>query len=235
MLTEKVTGVEANRDRFVILGAAPHEEDAAEPKGEGVDGAELVDLCVVQVSCHVVLLPVVIYDRRLRVVVLLVLADAVVQPVGPHTQLADCLREDRLHVGVLPLGPIVLISDVCPSDFLIECESFSLPNIRLHLLGLFFLILVILFSSFLFVEFMPTIEVGAVGLLTVDVEGVGGDVDDYFRRAEVLDQDGALWVRQVGDLVPVNYLIILRLIEESEICFSVLVEFEVLLHLLEGR
>lgn len=62
---------------------------------------------------------------------------------------------------------------------------------------------------------------------------MGCNINDYFWRVEILDQNSAIWVRQICDLIPVNHLIILRLIEQSEISFFVLVEFEVLLHLLK--
>lgn len=185
-------------------------------------------------SSHIVFFPIIVDDGRLGIIVLFVLANAVVKLISSQAQLTNSLGKDSLHIGVLSFCPIVLISHVSPSYFLIESEPFSLFDTYLYLLGLFLLIFVILFFSFLFVELVPAIQVSPVGFLPIHVESMSSNINDYFRRVKVLHQYRSLWVRQLGNLVSIDHLILLWLKEQAEVSFSVLIEFVVLLHLLKG-
>lgn len=60
------------------------------------------------------------------------------------------------------------------------------------------------------------------------------DVVDYLRRVEVFNQDAALWVGKHCYLIASHMLILLGFIEDTEISFLVLIEFEMFLQFFEG-
>lgn len=86
----------------------------------------------------------------------------------------------------------------------------------------------------LFVQVLPAVQVGPVGLLPILIERVGSYLQHFIRIVELPHEYGSLWKWQKCNFVAQNSLILLGLIEEAVICFFVLIQFEMLLHLLEG-
>ena len=135
-------------------------------------------------TSHVVLLAVIVDDRRFRVIVLAVFSDRIVKLVGPLADLLDHFWDFSLHVGVLSFSPVVLIADVCPSNLLVEVIPFPLFFCLLHcsLLNLLlelFLFLRGLFGLFL-AELLAAVEIGPEGFLAEDIEGLCCNFKDSF-------------------------------------------------------
>ena len=188
-------------------------------------------------ASHVILFAVVVDNRRFRVVVLAVFSDSVVELVGPFAYGLDHFWDFGLHVGVLPLGPVVLIAHVGPSYLLVEMIPlrFFLHFKNCSLLGLLLRLLLFFHClGFFLVELVAAVEVGPVGLFAEGVEGLGCNVEDSLWRVELLDQDGSFGIGQMRNQVPINILILLWLVYCAEVRGPVVVQFEVLLHLLEG-
>lgn len=73
-------------------------------------------------SCHIILGPVVIYDRRLRLVLLFRVLDLIVQNIGFVGQFLYAVMDRCFHLGVFAQCPIVLIPNICPANFLIKVK-----------------------------------------------------------------------------------------------------------------
>jgi hypothetical protein len=220
------------------------EKDAAEAEGEGVDGAVLVDFCVVEMTRHVVFFAVVVYDGRFRVVLLVAAADCVVELIGSLAQLVYGLGKCGLHVGVFSGRPVVLVAHIGPSDLVVE-EVREISLFQLLLLSFYLFCLAFLcFGLFAFlnldvlllfrIHFLPTVQIGPVRFPPILIQSMRSNIIDNLLRVELPDNIGSLRKGQFCDLIPTDKLILLRFKDDTEICGVILVQFEMLLKFLEG-
>ena len=73
---------------------------------------------------HVILDPVVVDYCGLGVIFAVDFLNLVVDGIGPVGELLDHWVHWRVVLGVLAQGPVVLVADVCPTDFVVETVSF---------------------------------------------------------------------------------------------------------------
>lgn len=75
--TEQISGVQPHCSRMIVFRPSAYKEDAAESERERIYGTVLVQFGIIQMSRHVVLLAVVIYDHWLWNVSLVAIPDEV--------------------------------------------------------------------------------------------------------------------------------------------------------------
>lgn len=142
-------------------------------------------------TSHVILFPVIVDNRRFRVVILAVFSDSIVKFVGPFANLMYHFWDFSLHIWVFSLRPVVLIANICPSYLLVEVIPFCLLLdvlycSLLHFLLRLFFFLRCLLGLFL-VELFAAVEIGPVGFLAEDIERLCCNFEDSFRWIELFD------------------------------------------------
>ena len=105
--------------------------------------------------------------------------------VGSDAEGGDGGGDLGFYVGVFTLGPIILITNICPADSIIKSVAFVglalLLGLDFRIISLFLNLFLDFLLSFwllflLLVEFFSAVEVGTIGLETVDVQGLTRDV-----------------------------------------------------------
>lgn len=142
-------------------------------------------------ASHVILFAVIVDNRRFRVVIFAVFSDSIVKLVGPLADLIYHFWDFSLHVGVLSLGPVVLIADICPSYLLVEVIPFCLLLDVLHCILLNFLLQLFLLLRWLrglfFVELIAAVKIGPVGFFAENIERLCCNFEDSFWWVELFD------------------------------------------------
>ena len=145
----------------------------------------LVHLSIIEMTCHVIFLWVIVYYSWLWVIVLGCFSDLVVELVCSDAKGGDGGGDLGFYVGVFTLGPIILITNICPADSIIKSVAFVglalLLGLDFRIISLFLNLFLDFLLSFwllflLLVEFFSAVEVGTIGLETVDVQGLTRDV-----------------------------------------------------------
>lgn len=155
----------------------------------------------------------------------------VIEYICSFAKLIDKLWDFCPETGILSLGPIILIADICPSYLLVEeivswCYFLLLIGNR-FLNDLFTVIILFL------IQILSTVQVRSIWLLPILIKWVGRNLQYLIRIIKFLDEDSPLGKRQKGNLVTQYLLILLRLIETTIIRFPILIQFKMLLHLLK--
>jgi hypothetical protein len=75
---------------------------------------------------HIILHSVVVYYSRFGVILAVDLLYLVVDGIGAVGELLDYRVHWGVVLGVLAEGPVVLMADICPTDFVVETVAFLL-------------------------------------------------------------------------------------------------------------
>lgn len=194
---------------------------------------------------HVVFLAVVIYYCWFGLVLLFVVLDGVVESVGAVWEFFYAGVYRGFYLWVFAEGPVVLVTDICPSYFLVKVIITSY-YFGFHLcllfnsLLLFFIcfyfwlhisLLLILFLLIFLIEFFSAVQIGPVRSPPVMVEPKIPNLHNFFIGRKLLHIICTLWKRQFANLIPVHLHKVLLIRDKKfwEICLLVLIEFVMLL------
>jgi len=166
----------------------------------------LINFCIIQMSSHVVFFWVVVDDGWLRIIVFVGAFNLIIQFVCPLAELCDGLRDFCFFVRILALCPVILVSNICPSNFIVKNVSLILSK-YLRQLGFKFHLIVfgcelllnltfffeLNFFLFFLIEFHSAVEVCPVGRIAIDIECMSGDIEHSWRCIKISDKNRALW------------------------------------------
>jgi hypothetical protein len=133
---------------------------------------------------------------------------------------------------VFSFSPIILIANICPSYLLVE-EIVSRKHLFLSIRDRFLNSLSLVIILFL-IQILSTVQVSSIGLLPILIERVSRNLQYFIRTIKLFHENSPLGKRQESNFVTQYLLILLRLIQAAIISLPILIQFEVLLHLLKG-
>ena len=109
----------------------------------------MVNLGIIEMTSHVVLVPVIVHNGRLRLVLLLNMLNRIIQLVGLIGKLLYTKMHWSFDLWVFAESPIVLVTYVGPSDFLVKIKlAFLLFWLFFYL---FYFLIVLLLGLYLLV------------------------------------------------------------------------------------
>ena len=230
-ITEEIARIKSNCNRFGIFGLSSNEKDTAETKRKRIYGTFLIDLGVIKMPSHVVFFWVVVYYCWFGDILSVLMDESVVKLVCPQREIRNRGWKVGFHVWVFSIGPVVLISHICPPYLIIEVITIAFLFIFFflffHLLLFFYLFS---FFNFLLIQFLRTIQISSIGFATILIKSVSCYIIHHIFTIEISNNKGTHGIGKRCNLISKNIHIFFGLENNTEISFLVLVEFKVFFH-----
>lgn len=86
---------------------------------------------------------------------------------------------------------------------------------------------------FFFVQFVSAVEISSEWFVAIHIQSLGSYFFDDFRRIESLYKYGSFRIWQMSNLITIDIRKLLRFVQDAEVRLNMLIQLEMLLHLLE--